>query len=66
MAIFDTPKEAFSALRPICVKITKEQTITNVQCLQSQLQNVGDAALQDLQDLLVSTYGSCSENGEIS
>lgn len=53
MAIFDTPKEAFSALRPICVKITKEQTITNVQCLQSQLQNVGDAALQDLQEYVL-------------
>ncbi|XP_051886998.1 TELO2-interacting protein 1 homolog isoform X2 [Pristis pectinata] len=53
MAIFDTPKEAFSALRPICVKITKEQTVNNVRCLQAQLQNVGDAALQDLQEYIL-------------
>ncbi|XP_048449205.1 TELO2-interacting protein 1 homolog [Rhincodon typus] len=53
MAIFHTPKEAFSALRPICVKITKEQTVSNVQCLQSQLQKVGDAALQELQEYVL-------------
>ncbi|XP_069740729.1 TELO2-interacting protein 1 homolog [Narcine bancroftii] len=53
MAIFDTPTEAFKALRPICVVITKEQTINNIQCLQSQLQNVGDAALQDLQEYVL-------------
>ncbi|XP_072136965.1 TELO2-interacting protein 1 homolog isoform X1 [Mobula birostris] len=53
MAIFDTPKEAFNVLRPICVKITKEQTISNIQCLQSKLQNVGDAALQDLQEYVL-------------
>ncbi|XP_072413062.1 TELO2-interacting protein 1 homolog [Chiloscyllium punctatum] len=53
MAIFHTPKEAFSALRPICVKITKEQNVINVQCLQSQLQKVGDAALQELQEYVL-------------
>uniref|UniRef100_UPI00398E687A TELO2-interacting protein 1 homolog n=1 Tax=Pristiophorus japonicus TaxID=55135 RepID=UPI00398E687A len=53
MAIFDTPKEAFGALRPICVKITKEQTVNNVQCLHSQLQKVGDAALQELQEYVL-------------
>ncbi|XP_078392720.1 TELO2-interacting protein 1 homolog isoform X2 [Cetorhinus maximus] len=53
MAIFDTPKEAFGALRPICVRITKEQTVNNVQCLQSQLQKVGDAALQELQEYVL-------------
>ncbi|GCB72985.1 hypothetical protein scyTo_0002285 [Scyliorhinus torazame] len=53
MAIFDTPKEAFGVLRPICIQITKEQTINNVQCLQSQLQKVGDAALQDLQEYVL-------------
>ncbi|XP_078092533.1 TELO2-interacting protein 1 homolog [Mustelus asterias] len=53
MAIFDTPKEAFGALRPICVQITKEQTVNNVQCLQSQLQKVGDAALQELQEYVL-------------
>ncbi|XP_067904229.1 TELO2-interacting protein 1 homolog [Heterodontus francisci] len=53
MAIFDTPKEAFGALRPICVKITKEQTVNNVQCLQSQLEKVGDAALQELQEYVL-------------
>ncbi|XP_067856725.1 TELO2-interacting protein 1 homolog [Heptranchias perlo] len=53
MAIFDTPKEAFGALRPICVRITKEQTVNNVQSLQSQLQKVGDAALQELQEYVL-------------
>ncbi|XP_041060297.1 TELO2-interacting protein 1 homolog isoform X2 [Carcharodon carcharias] len=53
MAIFDTPKEAFGALRPICIQITKEQTVNNIQCLQSQLQKVGDAALQELQEYVL-------------
>eukprot|EP00062_Callorhinchus_milii_P002858 gi/632939507/ref/XP_007910321.1/ PREDICTED: TELO2-interacting protein 1 homolog [Callorhinchus milii] len=53
MAIFDKPKEAFIALRPICVLITKEQTVENIQCLQSQLQNIGNGALQELQEYVL-------------
>nr|XP_014351079.1 PREDICTED: TELO2-interacting protein 1 homolog isoform X2 [Latimeria chalumnae] len=53
MATFDTPKEAFRALRPICVKLTKEQTVENVQSLHSQLLTVSSSALQELQEYVL-------------
>ncbi|XP_044311686.1 TELO2-interacting protein 1 homolog isoform X2 [Varanus komodoensis] len=53
MAVFDTPQEAFGALRPVCVQLTKAQTVENVARLHSQLQVVGDAALQELQEYVL-------------
>ncbi|XP_027277054.1 TELO2-interacting protein 1 homolog [Cricetulus griseus] len=53
MAVFDTPEEAFGVLRPVCVQLTKVQTVENVEHLQTQLQAVGDAALQELQQYVL-------------
>ncbi|XP_029469352.1 LOW QUALITY PROTEIN: TELO2-interacting protein 1 homolog [Rhinatrema bivittatum] len=50
MAVFDTPQEAFGILRPVCVQLTKVQTVDNVKLLQSKLQCVSDSALQELQE----------------
>lgn len=53
MAVFDTPEEAFGVLRPICVQLTKVQTVENVEQLQAQLQVVSDSALQALQQYVL-------------
>ncbi|ETE61822.1 TEL2-interacting protein 1-like protein, partial [Ophiophagus hannah] len=53
MAIFDTPQEAFGALRPACVRLTKAQTVENVERLHSQLRVVSDSALQELQEYVL-------------
>lgn len=53
MAVFDTPEEAFGALRPVCVQLTKVQTVENVECLQAQLRTVSDSALQELQQYIL-------------
>ncbi|KAM3839270.1 TELO2-interacting protein 1 homolog isoform 1-T3 [Vipera latastei] len=53
MAIFDTPQEAFGALRPACVQLTKAQTVENVERLRSQLRAVSDSALQELQEYVL-------------
>ncbi|XP_022265141.1 TELO2-interacting protein 1 homolog isoform X2 [Canis lupus baileyi] len=53
MAVFDTPEEAFGALRPVCVQLTKTQTVENVEHLQAQLQAVSDSALQELQQYIL-------------
>ncbi|XP_061064397.1 TELO2-interacting protein 1 homolog [Eubalaena glacialis] len=53
MAVFDTPEEAFGVLRPICVQLTKTQTVGNVERLQAQLQVVSDSALQELQQYIL-------------
>ncbi|XP_042317865.1 TELO2-interacting protein 1 homolog isoform X1 [Sceloporus undulatus] len=53
MALFDTPQEAFGALRPICIQLTKVQTVENVKELQAQLQTVSDSALQELQEYVL-------------
>lgn len=53
MAVFDTPEEAFGVLRPICVQLTKVQTVENVEQLQVQLQAVSDSALQALQQYVL-------------
>ncbi|XP_057559224.1 TELO2-interacting protein 1 homolog isoform X3 [Hippopotamus amphibius kiboko] len=53
MAVFDTPEEAFGILRPVCVQLTKTQTVENVERLQAQLQAVSDSALQELQQYIL-------------
>ncbi|EHB17970.1 hypothetical protein GW7_01976 [Heterocephalus glaber] len=54
MAVFDTPQEAFGILRPVCVQLTKTQTVENVEHLQTQLlQAVSDTALQELQQYIL-------------
>uniref|UniRef100_A0A7M4FVU0 TELO2-interacting protein 1 homolog n=1 Tax=Crocodylus porosus TaxID=8502 RepID=A0A7M4FVU0_CROPO len=53
MAVFDTPQEAFGVLRPVCVQLTKVQTVENVERLQAQLQKVNAAALQELQEYVL-------------
>ncbi|XP_015278291.1 PREDICTED: TELO2-interacting protein 1 homolog isoform X2 [Gekko japonicus] len=53
MAVFDTPQEAFGALRPACVQLTKAQTAENVERLREQLQSVSDLALQELQEYVL-------------
>lgn len=53
MAVFDTPEEAFGVLRPVCVQLTKTQTVENVEHLQTQLQAISDAALQELQQYVL-------------
>ncbi|XP_062060169.1 TELO2-interacting protein 1 homolog [Lepus europaeus] len=53
MAVFDTPEEAFGALRPVCVQLTKAQTVENVEHLQTRLQSVSDSALQELQQYVL-------------
>lgn len=53
MAVFDTPEEAFGILRPVCVQLTKTQTVENVEQLQAHLQAVSDSALQELQQYIL-------------
>ncbi|ELK04175.1 TELO2-interacting protein 1 homolog [Pteropus alecto] len=53
MAVFDTPEEAFGVLRPVCVQLTKTQTVENVEQLQAHLQAVSDSALQELQQYIL-------------
>ncbi|XP_007474428.2 TELO2-interacting protein 1 homolog isoform X1 [Monodelphis domestica] len=53
MAVFDSPQEAFGILRPVCVQLTKTQTIENVEHLQTKLHTIGDSALQDLQEYVL-------------
>ncbi|XP_075624857.1 TELO2-interacting protein 1 homolog isoform X2 [Balearica regulorum gibbericeps] len=53
MAVFDTPQEAFGALRPVCVQLTKAQTMENVARLQAHLAAVSASALQELQEYVL-------------
>ncbi|NXW47231.1 TTI1 protein, partial [Nyctiprogne leucopyga] len=53
MAVFDTPQEAFAALRPLCVQLTRAQTVENVSRLQSRLAAVSAPALQQLQEYVL-------------
>ncbi|KAF3696567.1 TELO2-interacting protein 1 -like protein SMG10 [Channa argus] len=50
MAQISDPKIAFAYLRPACVLLTREPTVTNVETLNTQLKEVNDATLQQLQD----------------
>ncbi|XP_071616365.1 TELO2-interacting protein 1 homolog [Heliangelus exortis] len=53
MAVFDTPQEAFGALRPACVQLTRAQTLQNVSGLQALLAAVSAPALQALQEYVL-------------
>lgn len=53
MAVCDTPEEAFGILRPICVQLTRTQTVEKVEQLQAQLQTVSGSALQELQQYVL-------------
>ncbi|XP_054701459.1 TELO2-interacting protein 1 homolog isoform X2 [Grus americana] len=53
MAVFDTPQEAFGALRPVCVQLTRAQTMENVARLQAHLAAVSTSALQELQEYVL-------------
>ncbi|NWW95475.1 TTI1 protein, partial [Rhynochetos jubatus] len=53
MAVFDTPQEAFGALRPVCVQLTRAQTVGNVARLQAHLAAVSASALQELQEYVL-------------
>ncbi|XP_076596160.1 TELO2-interacting protein 1 homolog [Chaetodon auriga] len=47
------PKIAFAYLRPACVLLTREPTVTNVETLSAQLKEVNDATLQQLQEYVL-------------
>uniref|UniRef100_A0A8P4GI22 TELO2-interacting protein 1 homolog n=1 Tax=Dicentrarchus labrax TaxID=13489 RepID=A0A8P4GI22_DICLA len=53
MAQISDPKIAFAYLRPACVLLTKEPTVTNVETLSAQLKEVNDATLQQLQEYVL-------------
>ena len=53
MAQIDSPKEAFAVLRPRCVILTREPSVTNVEALHNYLRTVDDGALQQLQDYVL-------------
>ncbi|XP_034552232.1 TELO2-interacting protein 1 homolog isoform X2 [Notolabrus celidotus] len=53
MAQISDPKIAFAYLRPACVLLTKQPTVTNVETLSAQLKEVDDATLQQLQDYVL-------------
>ncbi|KAM9856010.1 TELO2-interacting protein 1 homolog [Aulostomus maculatus] len=53
MAQISDPKIAFAYLRPACVLLTREPTVTNVETLYGQLKEVNDATLQQLQEYIL-------------
>ncbi|XP_058860374.1 TELO2-interacting protein 1 homolog [Acipenser ruthenus] len=53
MAVIDDPREAFGSLRPVCVLLTREPTVHNVERLRTQLQGLSDSALQQLQEYIL-------------
>ncbi|KAM4738192.1 TELO2-interacting protein 1 homolog isoform 2-T2 [Anableps anableps] len=53
MSQINDPKIAFAYLRPACVLLTKEPTVTNVETLSEQLKDVHDASLQQLQEYVL-------------
>uniref|UniRef100_UPI0037E6FDC3 TELO2-interacting protein 1 homolog n=1 Tax=Semicossyphus pulcher TaxID=241346 RepID=UPI0037E6FDC3 len=53
MAQISDPKIAFAYLRPACVLLTREPTVNNVKTLSTQLKEVNDATLQQLQDYVL-------------
>ncbi|XP_009277840.1 PREDICTED: TELO2-interacting protein 1 homolog, partial [Aptenodytes forsteri] len=48
-----TPQKAFGALRPVCVQLTRAQTMENVARLQAHLAAVSASALQELQEYVL-------------
>lgn len=53
MSQINDPKIAFAYLRPACVQLTKEPTVTNVETLRTQLEEIHDATLQQLQEYVL-------------
>ncbi|XP_041860609.1 TELO2-interacting protein 1 homolog [Melanotaenia boesemani] len=53
MTQISDPKIAFAYLRPACVLLTREPTVTNVETLSGQLKEVNDATLQQLQEYVL-------------
>ncbi|XP_029011751.1 TELO2-interacting protein 1 homolog [Betta splendens] len=53
MAQITDPKIAFAYLRPACVLLTREPTVSNVETLSAQLREVNDATLQQLQEYVL-------------
>lgn len=53
MAVIDDPRKAFGSLRPVCVLLTREPTVHNVERLRTQLQGLSDSALQQLQEYIL-------------
>lgn len=53
MSQISDPKIAFAYLRPTCVLLTREPTVTNVETLRGQLKEVNDATLQQLQEYVL-------------
>lgn len=53
MAQITDPKIAFAYLRPACVFLTKQPTVTNVGKLSYQLKEINDATLQQLQEYVL-------------
>ncbi|XP_054904574.1 TELO2-interacting protein 1 homolog [Poeciliopsis prolifica] len=53
MSQINDPKIAFAYLRPACVLLTKEPTVTNVESLSEQLKDIDDASLQQLQEYVL-------------
>lgn len=53
MTQISDPKIAFAYLRPACVLLTKEPTVTNVETLGNQLKEINDATLQQLQEYVL-------------
>ncbi|XP_030642884.1 TELO2-interacting protein 1 homolog [Chanos chanos] len=53
MEQIDDPKIAFAFLRPSCVLLTQEPTVSNVKALRENLHSVSDGALQQLQDYVL-------------
>lgn len=49
----DDPKIAFAYLRPSCILLTKEPTLSNVEALNCHLRGVSDGVLQLLQDYVL-------------
>lgn len=53
MSQISDPKIAFAYLRPACVLLTRQPTVANVETLSSQLKEVNDATLQQLQEYVL-------------
>ncbi|KAJ3586884.1 hypothetical protein NHX12_013276 [Muraenolepis orangiensis] len=53
MTQISNPKIAFAYLRPACVLLTREPTVTNVETLGGQLRELDDATLQQLQEYVL-------------
>ncbi|XP_058500147.1 TELO2-interacting protein 1 homolog [Solea solea] len=53
MSQISDPKIAFAYLRPNCVLLTREPSVSNVKTLSSQVKEVNDATLQQLQEYVL-------------